>query len=437
MSLGRRLALVVVIAGMIAPGSSVSGRTAAVLLRVRSAPTSSVSGGKIQHVVFIIQENRGFNNLFQGYPGADTRPTGLDSKGRTIRLKPVSLAAPYDIDHSSVAFFQAYDSGKMDGFDKESTTANLGAYPHPQYGYVPHKESKLYFEMAGQYVLADHMFASQIDASYVSHQYAIAGQANHAVDFPSGVWGCDGPQDTITRLTETRSYGRQMPVCQDYMTLGDELDAAGLTWRYYAFSKQSLWVAYRSIHHIFRGPDWKTNVIGSPARVLTDIQHGRLANVAWVTPTAANSDHPGGLSTTGPAWVASVVNAVGESQYWDSTAIFVIWDEWGGWDDYVKPPYEDYDGLGFRIPLLMISPYAKSGVVTHLQYEHGSILRFIEDNWGLAQLSASDTRARDPGQYEFDFNRAPRPFVPFKTSLTPDDFIRMERTQRQAVPDPE
>jgi phospholipase C len=117
------------------------------------------------------------------------------------------------------------------------------------------------------------------------------------------------------------------------------------------------------------------------------------------------------------------VNAIGNSKFWNTTAIFVFWDEWGGWFDPVPPPYIDYDGLGLRVPLLIISPYAKQGYVTHVQYEHGSMLRFVEDLHGLAQLSASDTRANDPMSDAFNFSQPPRPFKPFATKLPESYFI--------------
>jgi len=102
-------------------------------------------------------------------------------------------------------------------------------------------------------------------------------------------------------------------------------------------------------------------VISPPSQFLTDIGAGQLANVTWITPTYSNSDHPGLNSAAGPAWVASLVNAVGTSKFWNSTAIFVMWDDWGGWFDPVKPVFRDYDGLGFRVPILMVSAYAKRG----------------------------------------------------------------------------
>jgi phospholipase C len=102
-----------------------------------------------------------------------------------------------------------------------------------------------------------------------------------------------------------------------------------------------------------------------------------------------------------------------------------MWDDWGGLYDHVPPPYEDYDGLGFRVPLLMISPYAKKGSVTHVQYETGSILRFVEDQYGLAQLSASDTRANDPANdpAAFDFSKKPRKYKKVDTMFTPGFFM--------------
>ncbi len=138
----------------------------------------------------------------------------------------------------------------------------------------------------------------------------------------------------------------------------------------------------------------------------------------WVTPTCANSDHAGCYSDTGPSWVASVVNAIGESKYWGSTAIFIFWDDYGGWYDPAPPAYVDYDGLGFRLPMLVISPYAKKGYVSHVHYEHGSILKFIEDQLGLERLSASDRRANSPARDCFDFNE---PLRKFKKIVAPYD----------------
>ena len=411
-------------------------------LPVPAAQSPAAGIFKIEHVVWIMQENRSFDDLFQGFPGADTSSTGRDSSGRAVTLAPISFTAGYDIDHSSTAHFAACDGAgslpgtncRMDGFDREKLYCYQPCPPHAQYGYVPRAQTAIYFAMAHAYVLADRTLTSHIDLSYVSHQYMIAGQADRAVDYPSGVWRC-APNDVIGTLTDRRTYGRSISVCRNYRTLGDELAAAGLSWRMYSASKSSQWLAYGSIRHIRFGPDWNQNVVGSSARVIADVGRGRLASVTWVTPTCLNSDHSACGSATGPQWVADVVNAIGESPFWNSTAIFVMWDEWGGWYDHVKPPYADFDGLGFRVPLLVISPYAKHGYVSHVQYEHGSILKFIEDRFGLPRLAASDARADSPARDCFDFNQPPRRFHPFGKPLTARDLSRMMRTESAEEPD--
>jgi phospholipase C len=383
---------------------------------------------RIQHVVIIIQENRSFDNLFQAYPGADSAPTGKGKQGNTIALVPVPLEAPYDIDHYYAQFATAVDNGKMDGFGLEHVVGQYSQYAHPQYAYVPPSETQLYFAMAQQYVLADRMFPSNVDGSFVAHQYAIAGQSQSAVDYPSGFWGCDGgTSDTVPTLTQQRTYGPVEQACFDYKTIADELDAKGLTWRFYAPFYQSpnggVWSAFQAVKHIRQGPEWKTNVIWPETTILQDVPNGILANVTWVTPDSANSDHPRSTTGNGPNWVASVVNAIGRSPFWNSTAIFVFWDEWGGFYDHVPPPTVDYDGLGIRVPLLCISPYAGKGVVSHVQYETASILKFIEGNFGLPTLSASDRRATSAG-FGCLTRTTPRPFTLFQTTLKPKDFLR-------------
>ena len=224
--------------------------------------------------------------------------------------------------------------------------------------------------------------------------------------------------------------GKERP-CWSPNTLGQELDGAGISWAYYASPTKSqggkncggtgpdgsggnagIWSAYQAIQYVCYGPDWDSDVISPSSQFLSDVANGDLRAVTWITPTYQNSDHGGSGSKTGPSWVTSIVNAVGESQYWNSTAIFILWDDSGGWYDPVPPDYVDNDGLGFRLPLLIISPYAKQGLVSHVHFEHGSILKFVEDQFGLGRLAASDARAKSPGPYCFDFKQAPRKFTP-------------------------
>ena len=403
-----------------------------------SAPTGA---GKIRHVVFIVQENRSFNNLFQGYPGAYTVSAGKDSAGDTVPLVPVKLAKKYTIDHSAQAMFDACDgSGKlpgtkcrMDGFDKEWYCC-AGHLAHPQYVYVPQTDSRPYFEMAHQWVLSDRTFQSQLDESFVAHQYVIAAQAQSSVDIPNGPWGCPpGPDDSVATLAPDRSYGNNELPCFDYETLGDELDAAGLSWRFYTSKYNTpssgfggVWSSYQAVKHIYDGPDWKKDVITPQKRFLLDVPAGKLANFTWITPICANSDHVNCGGGFGPSWVATLVNTIGRSEFWDSTAIFVIWDDWGGLYDPVKPPYRDFDGLGFRVPLLVISPYAKKNYVSHVQYETASVLRFSEDLFGLGRLAVADRRAASPAGDCFDFAQPPRAFVPIHAPKGREFFLHQQ-----------
>ena len=358
--------------------------------------------------------------MFAGYPGADTQNFGYDRSGKTIPLHLQSITTDWDIDHSSDAFAAAYDGGKLDGWNGEY--ACCGQPENFAYAYAPHSEVRTYWQMAARYVLADHVFQSNLDGSFVAHQYAIAAYAGREVDYPLGAWGCEGSGNTIATFNPDRTFGPRVPVCENYTTLGDELDAAGLSWRYYTYpplDDGGLWSAYAAIGHIYNGPDWTADVITPATRFAGDVAAGRLAAVTWITPVCERSDHSGCKSRDGQAWVASLVNAVGESPFWSTTAIFVIWDDWGGWFDGVAPVYKDYDGLGFRVPLLVISPYAKSGYVSHVQYESSSVLRFMEDTYGLAPLAASDARAVDPAGDAFDFTQPPRPYTPFAAVFHP------------------
>jgi phospholipase C len=422
--------------------ASCSGSQGSLPYMQGGAPLRALNGtgaGKITHIVYIVQENRSFDNLFQGYPGADTVSSGKVSNGQTVKLTPESLAAYYVIDHSAQAMFAACDgTGKlpgtkcrMDGFDRELTYRGPKGVQYPEYVYVPHNESKPYFDMAHEGVLADRMFQSQLDESFVAHQYVIAAQAASAVDLPYGPWGCEGSGgDKVATITKERSvHGPAEPACFDYQTLGDELDKAGLSWRFYASRYGSAssgtggdWSSYQAVKHIYDGSDWK-KVITPNWKFITDVRKGKLANFTWITPVCDDSDHVNCPNGYGPSWVTALVNTVGNSKLWDSTAIFIQWDDWGGLYDHVPPPYEGYDGLGFRVPLLVLSPYAKKNYVSHVRYETASVLRFAEDLWGLDQLAAADKRANSPGADCFDFSQPPRPYVPVKAPLPPKFFM--------------
>jgi phospholipase C len=141
-------------------------------------------------------------------------------------------------------------------------------------------------------------------------------------------------------------------------------------------------------------------------------------------PAFANSDHPG-APAQGPDWVASVVNAIGASPYWDSTAIFVAWDDWGGWYDHVAPPQVDAMGLGFRVPVIVVSPYAKRGYVSHVTHESSGFLRYIEEVFGLPSLGTRDSIADDFNDC-FDYTQTPKAYAAIATHHSVDFFLKQK-----------
>jgi len=397
-------------------------------------PTPPPARTPIQHVVIIIQENRTFDNLFHGFPGADTANSGKSSTGGTVELHPVALGDPHDICHAHTCWVQTYDGGKLDGFNLNHPT---GTGPDFPYAYVQQSDVQPYWTLASTFTVADHFFQANSGPSFVAHQYLIAAQSDFAAENPDAqsIWGCDSPAGTTVAVLDASGQEEPGPFpCFSYRTLADEMDAAGVTWRYYAVQlggAGSVWSAFDAIRQIRYGPDWAQKVVEPPSQVLTDVANGSLAQVTWVTPTAADSDHPGD-GASGPQWVASVVNAIGQSKFWPNTAIFLTWDDWGGWYDHVAPPQLDVMGLGYRVPLVVISPYAKPSYVSTVQHEFGSILKFTEEDFGLASLTDEDARSDDLSDC-FDFQQNPLPYTPLATRMKPAAFI--DEMQTGKAPD--
>ena len=433
------------------------------------APTgSSAPPAAIQHVVIMLQENRSLNNIFMSFPGADTSTTGackpyyeppsgpeICTNGQPVQMKPITLETcrclgGVDIEHSHATFEAEYDGGKMDGFDTIGfgTAGGGGPAGFYPYAYVVRREVQPYWDMASRYALADHMFSTETSDSFVAHQMIIAGTTalnshESLVDTPSSIpWGCDNPAPSTTtgvifsngRVDEG---GGPFPCFTQYKTMADVLDAGGVSWKYYVASllddfSGGVWNAYDAIKVIRRGSDWK-NVSSPNTNVFKDIKNGTLPQVSWVIPYLPDSDHPASGNNKGPSWVTSVVNAIGKSTYWKNTAIIVLWDDWGGFYDNVPPPQPDYFSLGMRVPMIVISPYAKKHYVSKTQYEFGSVLKFIEQTFGTASLGVTDVRANSIGDI-FDFSQTPGKFQPFNAPFNETYFLhRRGETRSQQI----
>ncbi len=423
----------------------------------------------IQHIVILFQENRTPDNLFQDPAlianGADIASSGLNSTGQTIPLEPIDLGTTgtlpqnYDLSHAHSAFVSMYDGGKMDGANLIpcSPAANCppNAHPNPQFKYVLPSDVQSYFTLAEQYVFGDRMFQTNEGPSYPAHQFILSGTS--APSTASNLFasenptkspaGCIAPPtETVTLIGPFGSESSHAPIypCFEHPTLTDELDAAGITWRYYAPSAGSIWTAPDSIEHMCQqqtvngvltctGPDWTGNVVIPQTQVLVDLANGKLAQVTWVIPDGRDSDHPSSNDGSGPSWIASIVNSIGNSPFWAHTAIVITWDDWGGWYDHVAPKVVS-DGVswgsgyvyGFRVPLIIVSPYAKAAYVSHTTHDFGSILRFVEATFHLPTLGYADDAADDFSDC-FNLTEPPLVFRKIPASLPAAYFINDKR----------
>jgi phospholipase C len=236
--------------------------------------------------------------------------------------------------------------------------------------------------------------------------------------------------------------------CFERRTLSDLLETQGVSWIYYGMitTYGGIWMAPNAISHICiaasgacTGSDWTSHVDGVPSDVLADISTNcNLRGVSWVTPDGNNSDHMGNVSNAnGPSWVASIVNAVGTSpcknpdgsSYWNSTAIIVTWDDWGGWYDHERPSVKAYPQggyqMGFRVPLIVVSAYTPAKLISNTPEDFGSVIRFIERNFGIKEgaLTFADARAESNLKEFFSLGSSPRKFQPINAPLSANHFL--------------
>jgi phospholipase C len=412
----------------------------------------------IQHVVFIIKENRTFDHFFGRYPGADGATTGRTLDGTVVPLKPAPDVQPHDITHGFDSGLRAINGGEMNGYDFIGQGWDLSGYVQFRREGIPR-----YWGYADRFVLADRFFTSMYGPSFPEHLYTVAAQAdgvvgNQPVVGPEGHF-CDDVTGYTVRFMEGLSAGdrarimelEEQPLadrpelmrrieafweriepCLDMRTVPDLLEERGISWKYY--SKVNRWQnALQAIRHIRFGPMWKK--VQPPRAFLDDIERGRLPAVSWLVPPQEYNDHPddGQKSVcAGENWTVQQVNAVMESEFWPHTAIVIVWDDFGGFYDHQVPPHVDIMGMGHRTPALIISPWTRrgdnrnGGSIDHTTYEFASVLAFIEETFGLPALTVRDRRA-DPLSGAFDFESEPRmePLVypmrkdcPYGTDLT-------------------
>lgn len=448
--------------------------------QARTAARAGHIKPKISHVIVVIQENRSFDDIFAGYPGANAptsgcgaptpspsprMPVAVPAAGRPLSsssgcaagdmlvpLHSVTFRTSPDLRHDWRSSIIDWNNGAMDGF----TAWGMKNGQYQAYAYLKESEVQPYWTMAQQYVLADEMFPTEFGGSFTAHLTLIAGTDDirlpdrAEVNFPNHAPDdCDSPPGTVSSFVAESPYRKlhlfrgPFPCFHQFNTIAEVLDNAKVPWRYYAsrLLDGGFWEPFEAISYVrcatFKPPencsgsgrDWKTNIIAPQNKFLKDALHGKLAPVSWVTPSGPDSDHPSYHSDLGPSWVTSIVNAVGEGPDWPTSAIIILWDDWGGFYDNAPPPQRDYRGLGIRVPCLIISPYAKQGYVSHVQREYGSILRFIEEVNGIPAGSIgpeadgyTDKRASSLND-AFDFSQSPRQFVPIQSKYPMSRFL--------------
>jgi phospholipase C len=384
-------------------------------------------------VVVIVQENRTVDNLFNGYCTAGS-PTTCANTVRTdpvtgTVLSQISMSDTCGGSHSHNNFVTEYDNGALDGWPSASYGCQgSGSLPSGLYAYVNPTEVAIYWQFAQEYAFADNVFQMNEGPSYPAHQYLIAGQSGgwNSVDrwaisenaVPS-YCGAASTQKAVTQINLATVFpgmeDNHVFPCKDYPTIFDAAREAGYSTKYYTHDIHSFWSGVESVAHLWNNAS--INPVSTPeTNVLADIASCNLANVTYVTPSWSDSDHPHKTvvpATDGPNWVGTVANAIGQSScgYWPYTAILVTWDDWGGWYDHVRPPVRSAYEDGFRVPLLVISPYAQTGTIYHTATSDGAILRYIENTLELPSLETNDALSDNLAPM-FNYSQTPAPYVP-------------------------
>ena len=365
----------------------------------------------IEHFVVLMQENHTFDNYFGTYPGADGIPEGVcmpvdpTDPANTECVEPFHIGdrPSEDLDHSLPTFKLQYNEGKLDGFA-------YALYKRNQNGaltmaYYDDRDLPFYWNLADEYVLFDKFFSSDHGGSFANHIYWVA--AEHG---GNGV-SLDGYPDLVT--------------------IFDRLQEKGISWKFYVQNydpginyrtahliignraSQVIWVPLLNIPRFLDDPELSSHIVDL-SEYYTDLENGTLPAVAYIVPSGA-SEHPPSSVRSGQKFVRTLIQTLMRSYAWKSSAFMLVYDDWGGWYDHVEPPQVDEHGYGFRVPALLVSPYAKRGHIDSTVLDFTSIMKFIEENWDLEPISERDAKANSLVS-AFDFSMSPRQpvFIPFE-----------------------
>src|SRR5258708_1952583 len=357
----------------------------------------------IQHIIFIVKEIHTFDDYFGLFSGANGTTVGYAKINGVKTQIPMNIApdAPANYVHQWQAAHKAYDNGQMDAFNL--AVSNCSTAPYLCYQEQTQSGIPNYWAYAQNFVLNDNTFSSLIGPSFPNHQYTIAAGSgsdilHSAINNPNAKpWGCPAPTTTTVQLYD----GQYVFPCFTYSNLADEMTAAGVSWKYYTPGPSPggyVWNALSASKQDYQ----LANANVPPTQFLTDAKNSTLPNFSWLVAPAAYDEHQPNSNCKGENWTVQYLNALMHSPAWNSSVIFLTWDDYGGFYDHVAPPNVDQLGLGFRAPLIIISPfaYAKNNLanphISHDQFEFSSVLKFAEEVFNLPSLGRRDVSAGDP-----------------------------------------
>ncbi len=403
-------------------------------------PTNPPPGGKfpIDHVIVVVKENHSFDNYFGTFPGAEGTQTAQTSTGPVAVGQP-PLQLTRDLCHTHECALADWNHGAMDHWDLGDPKNASDQLAFAQY---VEQDIPNYWQYARHFGLADHFFSSMLGPSFPGHMFVLAAQTGWAINNPESsaitpnlFWGCDDPKGSGNPPTTTQpvlDHGTCNVVhpfpCYEFPTVVDGLPPA-VTWKFYGSTLPpvvgEVWSMFDAIGHIRMTDAWKNNVVDA-SQFDSDADNGTLPSIVFLVNQDTNSEHPPFNICSGENWTVGHLNHVMQNgKLWSSTAILLTWDDFGGWYDHVAPPkqYGCDDttpyGLGFRLPLIVVSPYAKAGIYSRVA-QHASIPKFIERVFGLPPLSAQDPAAQDGPDTDdltaaFDWTQAPLSPLPLQT----------------------
>jgi phospholipase C len=383
----------------------------AAVLAALVAPASAGAAGNqartpIKHFVVLMQENHTYDNYFGTYPRGDGTPSRVcmpinvhSPSSGCVKPFHIGNVPVHDLGHNPAIFRAQYDGGRMNGFVNVFRSQGLPG-SNTVMGYYDGRDIPYYWNLADRYVLFDRFFSAGAGGSVYNHMYWVTGTEG-------------SPSDSVPP-----GGFNKIP------TIFDRLEKAGVSWKFYVQNydpqitfrsrqntdrgSQIVWVPLLDYARYLDNPKLFSHIVDAD-QYYSDLRNGTLPQVAFIAPSGA-SEHPPGSIQAGERFVRTLIGALTSSRYWSSSAFTWSYDDWGGWYDHVVPPHRDRFGDGFRVPALLVSPYARRGFIDHTELDHTSFLKFIEQNWNLRPLASRDAHANS-FMNAFDFSRPPSPAV--------------------------